>query len=197
MPDSFKFQEVSEEFVVKEFKILNISKSTGLDGIPARFIKDAAEVIKGPITYIVNLSLRSGIFPNEMKLAKVIPLHKKKSRLDAGNYRPVSILSVVSKVLEKTVFLQLNSYLVENNFFYQFQSGFRGSYSTDTCLIHLQDHIRKQTASGHYTGMVLLDIQKAFDSVDHKILCNKLSAMEFNLRTGSARTFLIGSRLLI
>ena len=177
MPDSFKFQEVSEEFVVKEFKSLNISKSTGLDGIPARFIKDAAEVIKGPITYIVNLSLRSGIFPNEMKLAKVIPLHKKKSRLDAGNYRPVSILSVVSKVLEKTVFLQLNSYLVENNLFYQFQSGFRGSYSTDTCLIHLQDHIRKQTASGHYTSMVLLDIQKAFDSVDHKILCNKLSAM--------------------
>ena len=77
MPDSFKFQEVSEEFVVKEFKSLNISKSTGLDGIPARFIKDAAEVIKGPITYIVNLSLRSGIFPNEMKLAKVIPLHNK------------------------------------------------------------------------------------------------------------------------
>ena len=67
--------------------------------------------------------------------------------------------------------------VVENNLFYQFQSGFRGSYSTDTCLIHLQDHIRKQTASGHYTGMVLLDIQKAFDSVDHKILCNKLSAM--------------------
>ena len=117
MPDSFKFQEVSEEFVVKEFKSLNISKSTGLDGIPARFIKDAAEVIKGPITYIVNLFLRSGIFPNEMKLAKVIPLHKKKSRLDVGNYRPVSILSVVSKVLEKTVFLQLNSYLVENNLF--------------------------------------------------------------------------------
>ena len=79
--------------------------------------------------------------------------------------------------MEKTVFLQLNSYLVENKLFYQFQSGFRGSYSTDTCLIYLQDIIRKQTASGHYTGMVLLDIQRAFDSVDHKILCNKLSAI--------------------
>ena len=78
------------------------------------------------------------MFPNEMKLAKVIPLHKKKGRLDAGNYRPVSILSVVSKVLEKTVFLQLNSYLVENKLFYQFLSGFRGSYSTDTCLIHFR-----------------------------------------------------------
>ena len=154
MPDSLKFQEVSGEFVVKEFKSLNISKSSGLDGIPAWFIKDAAEVIKGPITYIVNLSLRSGIFPNELKLTEVIPLHKKKSRLDAGNHRSVSILSLVSKVLEKTVFPQLNSYLVENKlFFNQFQSGFRGSYSPDTCLIHLQDHIRKQTASGQYTGM--------------------------------------------
>jgi hypothetical protein len=60
---------------------------------------------------------------------------------------------------------------------YQFQSGFRGSYSTDTCLIHLQDHVRKQTASGLYTGMILLDIQKAFDSVNHTILCKKLSAL--------------------
>ncbi|PIK37229.1 putative RNA-directed DNA polymerase from mobile element jockey-like [Apostichopus japonicus] len=112
-----------------------------------------------------------------MKIAKVIPLHKKKSKLEAGNYRPVSILSVVSKFLEKAVFHQLNDYLVNNNLIYQFQSGFRGSYSTDTCLIHLQDHIRKQTAAGNYTGMILLDIQKAFDSVDHQILCNKLSAM--------------------
>ena len=177
VPGSFKLQEISEEFVKKELNSLSVYKSTGLDGIPARFVKDAAEVIKGPITYFVNLSLRSGTFPNEMKLAKVIPLHKKKSRLEAGNYRPVSILPIISKILERVVFIQLNNYLVSNNMLYQFQSGFRGSYSTDTCLIHLQDHVRKQTASGNYTGMILLDIQKAFDSVDHQILCNKLSAM--------------------
>ncbi|PIK41960.1 putative RNA-directed DNA polymerase from mobile element jockey-like [Apostichopus japonicus] len=162
VPDSFQLQEINEEFVLNEIHSLDISKSTGLDGIPGRFIKDAAE---------------SGVVPNDMKIAKVIPLHKKKSKLEAGNYRPVSILSVVSKFLEKAVFHQLNDYLVNNNLIYQFQSGFRGSYSTDTCLIHLQDHIRKQTAAGNYTGMILLDIQKAFDSVDHQILCNKLSAM--------------------
>ena len=177
VPDSFQLQEIDEEFVLNELHRLNINKSTGLDGIPGRFIKDAAEVIAGPITYIINSSLRSGVVPKDMKMAKVIPLHKKKSKLDAGNYRPVSILSAVSKILEKAVFLQLNNFLVENNLFYQFQSGFRGSYSTDTCLIHLQDHIRNQTAAGNYTGMILLDIQKAFDSVDHQILCNKLSAM--------------------
>ena len=175
--DSFQLQEIDEEFVLNELCGLNINKSTGLDGIPGRFIKDAAEVIIGPITHIINASLRSGVVPNDMKIAKVIPLHKKKSKLDAGNYRPVSILPIVSKILEKAVFLQLNNYLVDNNLIYQFQSGFRGSYSTDTCLIHLQDHIRNQTAAGNYTGMILLDIQKAFDSVDHQILCNKLSAM--------------------
>ncbi|XP_072028067.1 uncharacterized protein [Amphiura filiformis] len=92
VPDSFELQEVSEKFVLNEIQSLDINKSTGLDGIPARFIKDAAEVIKGPITYIVNFSLRSGIVPNDMKLAKVIPIYKKKSRLDAGNYRPVITL---------------------------------------------------------------------------------------------------------
>ena len=153
-PGSFHLKEVDEEFVLHELNKLNISKSTGLDGIPPRFLKDAAGVIKVPITFIINLSIRSEIFPTEMKLAKVKPLYKKKSRLHVGNYRPVSILSVTSKILEKAVFSQLNSYLVDNNLLFEFQSGFRGAYSTHTCLIHLQDHIRNQISSGLFTGMI-------------------------------------------
>ena len=89
----------------------------------------------------------------------------------------MSILSVTSKILEKAVFSKLNSYLVDNNLLFEFQSGFRGAYSTDTCLIQLQDHIRNQISSVLFTGMVLLDIQKAFDSADHFILCKKLAAL--------------------
>ena len=98
--------------------------------------------------------------------------------MEVGNYRPVSILSIiVSKILERAVYVQLENFLVDNNILYDYQSGFRRSYSTDTCLIHLLDHIKVNNSLGLYTGMILLDLQKAFDTVDHVILCNKLKTM--------------------
>ena len=83
------------------------------------------------------------------------------------------VITNQSKILEKTINEQLNKYLSENKLLYQFQSGFHSNHSTDNCLIYLQDYIRSHTASGECTGMVLLDFQKAFDCVDHEILCKK------------------------
>lgn len=173
----FCLKSVTEEFVLKELNKMNPHKSTGLDDISPKFLKDGAMVLKIPITFLVNFSIQDGVFPDDMKKAKIKPLFKKNSRLDVGNYRPVSILSVVSKILEKAVFTQLDSFLDKNNLIYEHQSGFRKSYSTDSCLIHLHDYIKGNSAKGLYTGMVLLDLQKAFDTVDHKILCDKLKAM--------------------
>merc|ERR1712030_152638 len=99
------------------------------------------------------------------------------TRLEVGNYRPVSLLCIISKLLERAIYVQLYDYLKSNQLFYEFQSGFRKSYSTDTCLINLMDYIRQLTFKGQYVGMVLLGLQKAFDTVDHEILCNKLKAM--------------------
>ena len=82
-----------------------------------------------------------------MKTARVKPLYKKNSNLDVGNYRPVCILSVVSKIFEKAIYIQLETtYLVENNIIYDYQSGFRSSFSTNTCLIHILDHINTNNA---------------------------------------------------
>lgn len=167
---SFKLQPVSEEYILKQLQQLNPSKSTGLDGIPSRFLRDGSTMLAKPITYIVNLSLTSGIVPDEMKTARVCPIFKKNSRLEVGNYRPVSILVVVSKIVERSVYSQFEKYLVENNLLYNLQSGFRSSYSTDTCLIQLLDHIKNESSKGLYTGMIMLDLQKAFDMVDHLIL---------------------------
>ena len=109
-----------------------------------------------------------------MKYARVKPLYKKNSPLEVGNYRPVSILSIVSKVVEKGVYKQLINFLQENNLLYNLQSGFRQKYSTDTCLIYLLDYLR---TNGLYTGMITLDLQKTFDTADHDILCSKLKVM--------------------
>ena len=87
------------------------------------------------------------------------------------------MLTIISKVFERVVFNQLSEYLKSQNLLYSFQSGFRSSYSTDTCLINLLDHIRSNNAKGLYTGMIMLDLQKAFDTVDHVILCEKLQTM--------------------
>ena len=174
---SFLLAPVSEDLVYKELLKLNSSKSTGLDEIPERFIKDGANVLKVPITFIVNLSISTSSVPDDMKIARVKPLYKKNSSLETGNYRPVSILSVVSKILEKSVHSQLVTFLDQNNILYEFQSGFRSRYSTDTCLIHLFDYLKGNTSKGLFTGMLLLDLQKAFDTVDHEILCRKLDAI--------------------
>ena len=176
-PGALKLTKVNTDFVSQELSSLNSQKATGLDGIAPKFLKDSASIISPVVTHIINLSIATGKVPDELKLAKVTPLYKKNDKLDVGNYRPVSVLSVLSKVLEKAVYTQLHKHLNENGLIYQYQSGFRPGHSTETCLIYLTDYIKRHTAQGLYTGMLLLDVQKAFDSVNHHILCDTLYAM--------------------
>ena len=105
------------------------------------------------------------------------PIFKENSFLDVSNYRPVSTLSIVSKILESSISTQLNDFIKENNLLYGNQSGFIGSYSKDTCLIHLLDYVKGNNAKGLYTRMTMLDLQKAFDTDDRSILCKKLEGM--------------------
>ena len=175
--NSFKFTVISEDELMKLLKSMNVNKSTGSDGISARFVKDSSNVIVAPLTYIVNLSLRTCKVPDGFKEAKVIPLYKKGNSNLEGNYRPVSILPVISKLLERIVYDQLYKYLCDNNLIYQFQSGFRPMFSTDTALTYLSDRLKMNIDKGMYTGVILLDLQKAFDTVDHVILENKLKAI--------------------
>ena len=94
----------------------------------------------------MNLSILTSTFPEDMKIAKVTPLYKKKDKTDVSNYRPISVLSVASKILENSVCVQIERYFKENDIIYEFQSGFRHDYSTETCLIHLTDYLRRETS---------------------------------------------------
>ena len=156
---------------------LVLKKATGLDGIPARFVRDSASIIACTLRHVINLSLIQGIVPDDLKSARVVPNIKKNDKTEVGNYRPVSILSIISKVFERVVYDQLETYLDERKHLYDLQYGFRPKYSTDTCLIHQTDFIKFQMDKGNAVGMVLLDLQNAFDTVDHSILLAKLEAM--------------------
>ena len=174
-PGAYVLKEVSPSFINKHLKSLNPNKSTGLDNIGPRFLCDGADSLTSIITYIVNLSIKSKIVPDCVKTAKVTPIHKKNDKLEVGNYRPISILPALSKTLEKAIHAQIDEHCKRNNLYYQLQSGFRTNYSTSTCLTYLHDHIRTEIANGKYVGLVMLDVQKAFDSVNHDSLCEKVN----------------------
>ena len=149
-----------------------------MDRIPARLLKAASDHIHVPFAFICNLSLRTGEFPSDWKLARVTPLFKAGAKDDVNNYRPVSILSVVSKLLEGIVHDQLYQSLVASDVLTEWQSGFRPGFSTTTAASYLVDTILTDMDSKGggqmLTGAIFLDLKKAFDTVDHAGLLAKL-----------------------
>ena len=153
---SFVLSPVTSHFIRSQLNSLDPKKAIGLDDLSSRFLRDGTEHIISPVTHIINISIITETVPTSFKEARVVPLFKKGSRLDPGNYRPVSILSVLSKVLERAVHSQLNDYLSKRGLLLENQSGFRGGYSTDACLIGLPIYIRGQMAGGNVVGMELI-----------------------------------------
>ena len=159
---------------------LKANKTTGLDKIPPKTLKLSASTVAPSLTYIFNLSLALGIYIDDWKRARVTPIFKSGDRRQCANYRPISILPAVSKVFEKEVFRQVNGYLTENCILSPFQSGFRPKHSTVTALIQMCDEWLENMDNGKLSGVIFLDIRKAFDSINHDILFNKMK-MRFGI----------------
>ena len=155
--------------------ILNLkSNSPGWDSVSATIIKSAERTILKPLTHVLNLSVTTGTFPSEMKIARVIPLLKTGDPMVLTNYRPVSVLPVFSKVLERLMYNRLISFVNKHKLLYSYQFGFRERYSTSLAMINLVDRISQALDDGDYVLGLYLDFTKAFDTVNHQILLQKL-----------------------
>ena len=148
--------------------------STDCDDIDFRFIKSVITSIVKPVTHIFNLSFQTGTFPEKMKIAKVIPLYKSGSKNDFNNYRPISLLPQLSKILEKLHSNRLNTFTKTCDILNPCQYGFRGKMSTTHALVKVVSEITNSLNKRKHSIGVFIDLQKAFDTVDHQLLCTKL-----------------------
>ena len=152
------------------------NSSSGWDEIPTFLVKKCVDSFIEPLTYLVNSSISEGIFPSELKLARVVPIFKSGDPSLITNYRPISVLSFFSKVFEKVMYNHIISFMNKNDVLYDQQFGFRQKHSTQQAIIMLVDKITRSLDAGDIVISVFLDLKKAFDTVDHHILFKKLYA---------------------
>lgn len=172
----FEFETVTPEQVKKNLVSLH-TKAVGYDGIGRNLLIPIIHIIIPPVTHIINFSLSSSTFPSQWKKAYVLPTPKKTSPVTYTDFRPISILPFLSKILERVVHHQLTNFMNCHSLFNPFQSGFRPAHSTTSALLKITDDIRNAIDSRKLTLLTLLDFSNAFNCVDHDILMATLRSI--------------------
>ena len=167
---------VTEIEVENVIKMLKGKSSAGFDEISEFLVKLCIKSIKVPLTHVFNLSLKLGVFPELMKKAKIRPLFKKGDKLEIQNYRPTSVLSLSSKILEKIVYHRLLSFLKKFNILTDEQNGFRDNKSTETACHTFVENIQKALDNNLHVVGIFLDLTKAYAVINHEILLYKLES---------------------
>ena len=153
---------------------LDVKKSTGPDDLSTLFLQRVAECIAGPLMQIFNKSLKTGTVPSSWKRSNVTPVHKGGDTDDPGNYRPISVVPIVAKVLEKIIATQLSSYMEDHHLLHDLQGAYRHGRSADQILLYATDTIVQAIDAGKHVCAAFLDLRKAYDSLDHHLLLKRL-----------------------
>lgn len=193
--NSFDFKSVTKYKVQNIIKQLNKKAAVGLDEFPNKLLLDNLELLLDPIVQGVNETISTENFPESLKLTKILPLHKKGSKKDLENYRPIAILPFLSKILEKVLYNQIYDYFEKNNLFTSSQFGFRKGKNTGLAVMTFLNQIRqlKNACSKESIVSIQFDLSKAFDLVDHDILIEKLKKYGFSTKACKlVRSFLSG-----
>ena len=185
--NSFFLTPTDSMEILKEIQNLKPKRSSGYDNINSVLIKEIKHELAHPLTIIINKSFEFGIVPDLMKIAKVVPVYKSKDCQLFTNYRPISLLPVLSKIIEKIVHKRLYAYLIKNNLIYASQYGFRDSHSTTHAILELTGNIINGFNERKLTLGVFLDLSKAFDTIDHQNLLMKLE--HYGVRGGALEWF--------
>ena len=172
--ESFFIFPTSPEEIQKEIELLNTRKSIGLFSIPVKLLKMLKHLLSETLSLLFNYSFSSGVVPNQLKIARVIPIYKKGSCIDLTNYRPISLLSIFNKILEKLMYRRLLSFLDKHNVLFDKHFGFRSYHSTNHAILLICDKIQRAIENGSYSCGIFLDLSKAFYTIDHQILFSKL-----------------------
>ena len=173
-PNSIFFTPINKNEILKIVSNLKDKKSAGHDGIDNYLLKKIITFIVDPLTHILNFSITSGLVPINMKIAKVIPIFKKGDKKEVNNYRPISLLTGISKILERIIYTRLINFLQVNDIFSNFQFGFRQKHSTSHALLTFIEKVTQAIDKHSHMLGIFLDFSKAFDTINHKILLKKL-----------------------
>ena len=176
---SILLTKTNEDEIIHQIKSLENGKSTGHDGINARFLKLCSPYVSPILANIFNLAIKTGIYPDELKIAKVIPIFKSGDTTECTNYRPISVLSIIDNVFERILKKRMVEYLEKCNILYEYQFGFREGHSTTHALVEIIDNIKESIDKNNMTCGIFVDLSKAFDTVNHHILLAKLENYGF------------------
>lgn len=171
------FSPVTAYDVKVVIKNLPNKKSTGLDEIPIKLIKECSNELAPILADIINASILTGTFPNRLKIAALIPIFKKGASENIDNYRPIALLSIISKIIEKVVSNKIFEFLNQNSILSNCQYGFRAGFSTEASIVDLSQTVYEKMDSGERVCGVFFDLSKAFDTVDRDFVAQKLHGL--------------------